>query len=327
MLQAAWARFAHKAVLEFANVRPGEVFTVLTDDRVPPEIADAVFAAGLCQTSQTQLISMKAYHSSEEPVHLSRAVAAALRESDVVLGVCETRIGQTAECHEALKAGTRILLAEPGPRPGFLIDGLLNLNYDKMMDNAYLFCDLWRQEKTCKVISETGTDLEFEVGDRPVGADRGAVSEPGRLSWFPGTMANVLNIGDGMNGAIAVDGSLFPFGIPDKPVMLEVESGVMKSISGGSFANRWKEWMESWDDEFVYLADHFSVGFNPRAKLTGWTTEDERVVGAITIGFGGTRMGGKIHVDVILQPPTIVAGDKVLLKDRLLNTELGFVNL
>jgi len=38
-------------------------------------------------------------------------------------------------------------------------------------------------------------------------------------------------------------------------------------------------------------------------------------------------MGGKIHVDVILQPPTIVAGGKVLLKDRLLNTELGFVNL
>jgi len=36
-------------------------------------------------------------------------------------------------------------------------------------------------------------------------------------------------------------------------------------------------------------------------------------------------MGGKIHVNVIL--PMVVAGGKVLLEDRLLNTELGFVNL
>ena len=49
-----------------------------------------------------------------------------------------------------------------------------------------------------------------------------------------------------------------PIGIPDEPVMLEVERRGVKSISGGSFAKRWKEWMESWDDEFVYRAGHFS---------------------------------------------------------------------
>lgn len=327
MLQAAWARFAHKAVLEHANVRPGEVFTVLTDDRVPPEIAEAVFAAGLCQTSQTQLIVMRAYHSSEEPFHLSRAVAAALRESDVVLSVCDTRIGQTAEHYEALEAGTRILLTEPGPRPGFLIDGVLNVDYEKMIGNVELFCDLWRQGKTCKVTSETGTDLEFEVGDRPVRASRGAVSEPGEREFFPGAMAGVHRIGTGMNGTIAVDGSLFPFGVPDELVMLELEKGVIKNISGGLFAMRWEAWMESLNDELVYQADHVNVGFNPRAEITGWTHEDERPVGAITVGFGGTRMGGKVHVDVVLQPPMIVVGDKVILKDRVLNTELGFVNL
>jgi leucyl aminopeptidase (aminopeptidase T) len=177
------------------------------------------------------------------------------------------------------------------------------------------------------VTSESGTDLEFEVGDRPVETGRDRVSEPGELCWFPGAMGSVMQIGDGMNGTMAVDGSVFPFGVPDQPVLLEIEKGLIKEIRGGNFAKRWAKWMESHNDPLVYQSDHFSVGFNPRAEMTGWTTEDERVIGAITAGFGGTRMGGQIHVDVILEPPTIVAGDKTLLKDRLLNDELGFVNM
>jgi hypothetical protein len=38
-------------------------------------------------------------------------------------------------------------------------------------------------------------------------------------------------------------------------------------------------------------------------------------------------MGGSHHLDIILTPPTIIAGGKVLLKDNQLNESLGFVNL
>lgn len=325
--EAAWARFAHKAVQECANVRPGEVFTVLTDDRSIPELAEAVFAAGLNVTDRTQLICIRAFHSSEEPVQLSKAVGAALRESDVVLSICETRIGQTQECRDALKAGTRVLLAEPGPRPAFLLDGLVHVDTEKMRANVLLFLDLLRKGKVCKVTSESGTNLEFEVGDRPLTASYGTVSRKGDMDWFPGAMANVLNLGTTVNGILAVDGSLFPFGVPDQPVRLELVNGTIKKIWGGPFAMRWKAWFESLEDEVAYHIDHFSVGFNPRAEITGWTTEDERRIGAITVGFGGTRMGGKVHVDVVLQPPTIVAGDNVLLQDQALNPALGFHTL
>jgi 2,5-dihydroxypyridine 5,6-dioxygenase len=335
MPQTVWTRFAQKAVLDQAHVQTGEVFTVLTDDRVDPQIAEAAFAVGLCRTRNTQLAVIRASHFSEEPVHLNTAVAALLRESDVVLSVCETRIGQIPEVHSAVAAGhTRFLLAEPGKRPWFLVDGLINLDYEQMVKNVALFCKLWSEGSTSRITSASGTDLQFEIGDRPTFVSEGAVSRPGELEWFPGAMANVAAIESSIHGTVAVDGSLFPFGLATEVVYLELEHGVMTKIHGGQLAARFKNWLESLDDEVAYHLCHISVGFNPRAEITGEITEDERRLGAITIGFGrqsadlkGTVKGGSHHLDVILQPPTFVAGGNVLLADQAFNSKLGFVAL
>ena len=335
MLQAAWTRFAHKAVIDQANVKPGEVFTVLTDDRSIPEIPVAVFKVGLTVTRQTQLITICSRHYSEEPVHLNKAMDRALKESDVVLSICETRIGQIPEVHEALAGGTRFLLAEPGPRPDYLIDGLINVDYEQMLKNVELLCNLWQGQK-CRMTSEVGTDLEFDVGDRPKLVSEGAVNRPGQLDWFPGAMGNVAPIEESINGTIVVDGSLFPVGIAQDLVTLEMEKGIIKDIKGGKFAMGWKTWLESLNDPVVYHLCHVSVGFNPRAELTGWIFEDERVMGAITIGFGRQsadwggkvfELGGSHHIDVILSSVTITAGEKVLLMNNEFNGELGFAAL
>jgi leucyl aminopeptidase (aminopeptidase T) len=332
--KAAWTRFAHKAVVDQANVRPGEVFTVLTDDQTDPAIADAVFRVGLTQTRECQLVVMRTAHYSEEPVHLNDALATALKASDVVLTVSYTRTGQIPEVHEAQRAGTRFLLTEPEGHPSFLIDGLVNLGYDQMLSNVELFCELWREGQHCRISSDVGTDLEFDVADRPVFVSPGAVSEPGELDWFPGAMANVAPVEGSIQGTIAVDGSLFPFGLVDELVLLHLENGVVSDISGESLAMQFKSWMASLDDEIAYHLCHVSVGFNPRAKMTGAIMEDERCLGAITIGFGrqpeilgGAIKGGEHHIDVILRPPTIVAGDKTLLANSEFNAELGFVAL
>ena len=335
MTRSVWSRFGYKSVLEQANVRPGEVFTVLTDDWVNPDIAEAVFAAGLTQTDDIQLVKIRSYHSSEEPVTLDAAVTKAMKESDVVLSVCQTRIGQTAACREALATGTRILLAEPGYRETFLLNGLLNLDYGQMLKNVALFNKIMQEEGYCEVTSATGTNLEFKIGDRPTLLSPGGVSKPGDLDWYPGAMSNVAPIEKTIHGVIAVDGSLFPFGaVEDDLVFLEIEEGIIKKIRGGKLARRFEQWMESLNDAVVYRFCHFSVGFNPRAEMTGWTTEDERCLGAITIGFGrcyaelkGTIKGGEYHVDVVLAPPTIQLGTKTVLEEGLFNTKLSFVNM
>jgi leucyl aminopeptidase (aminopeptidase T) len=334
MGQSVWARFAHKSVLGRAHVRPDEVFTVLTDDRMNPVIAEACFNVGLAQTPYTQMVVMRSHHSSEEPVHLNKAAAALLRESDVVLSICQTRVGQIPEVHQALRGGTRFLLAEPEDRTDFLIDGLINLDYDQMVRNASLFGELWQEGGSCRIASREGTDLTFEVGERPVSASEGAVSNPGDLDWYPGAMVSVAPVEPSVNGTVAVDGSVFPFGLVPESLVVEIKDGVIQDVHGGAFAARWKAWLESLNDEVAYQLCHVSFGFNPRAEITGRITEDERAVGALTVGFGrqpakfeGGVKGGEHHLDIIARSPTLVAGDKTLLEGNVFNPELGFVAL
>ena len=207
----------------------------------------------------------------------------------------------------------------------FLIDGLINVDYEGVIENTRLFCDLWHQGGSCRLTSRAGTDLTFENGDRPMLVSEGAARTPGEMDWFPGAMANVAPIESSIQGKIVVDGSLYPFGIPEDLVTLQIENGVMVDISGKKFAARWKAWVQSLKDPVAYQLCHISVGMNPRAELTGWTTEDERVLGAITVGFGrqgadwgGTIKGGEHHLDVILSSATLVSGKNTLLEDNLL---------
>jgi len=334
MDQSIWTRFAHRSVINQAHVGPEEVFTVLTDDRMNPVIAEACFNVGLAQTPYTQLVVMRSYHSSEEPVHLNKAAAALLRESDVVLSICQTRVGQIPEVHQALEGGTRFLLAEPEDRTDFLIDGLINLDYDQMVRNASLFSELWLEGGSCRILSQEGTDLTFEVGDRPVSASEGAVSKPGEMDWYPGCMVSVAPVEPSINGTVVVDGSLFPFGLVPDNVTVEIKNGVIRDVHGGAFAVRWKAWLDSLNDEVAYQLCHVSFGFNPRAELTGRITEDERVLGALTVGFGrqsadfqGGVVGGEHHLDIIGRSPTLIAGGRTLLEANILNPELGFVVL
>lgn len=69
--------------------------------------------------------------------------------------------------HAAAASGTRFLLAEPGKRPWFLIDGLVNVDSSHVLNNAELFSELWRAGGRRRITSKVGTDLGFELADRP----------------------------------------------------------------------------------------------------------------------------------------------------------------
>ena len=334
MSASIWNRFAQKSIVELANVQAGEVFTVLTDDWVNPDIAEALFAVGISRTANTQLLTVRSHHYSEEPVSLNTVISQALKESDVVLGVCKTRVGQTAACREALSAGTRILLTEPEHRESFLLNGLLNLDYETMLKNSEGFRQILQSGNTCKVTSSSGTELEFSIGERPIVVNPGKVSTPGVLNWFPGSLIGVAPTEDSIRGVIAVDGSLFPYGILEDPVFLEIERGVIHKIRGGELASKFASWLASLKDDIAYRFCHFSVGFNPRAEIKGAITEDERCLGAVTIGFGrqpakfkGAIVGGEHHIDVILRPPVIAAGGKIVLENGSFSRGLGLINM
>ena len=64
----------------------------------------------------------------------------------------------------------------------------------------------------------------------------------------------------------------------------------------------------------------FAIGTNPTAKVTGVILEDEKALGTSHIAFGDNTSfkGGKnnsiLHLDIIIQKPTIRLDNKIIME-------------
>lgn len=101
----------------------------------------------------------------------------------------------------------------------------------------------------------------------------------GQIGWAP--------VFSTINGTMVVDGVMSPpLGILKSPIKMKIENGFVKTIEGGSDAAAFKEWIESFNDDMMYLVAHGGLGFGPNAKLCGDIVEDERVWGCTEWGIG-----------------------------------------
>lgn len=210
-----------------------------------------------------------------------------------------------------------------------------------MLFNSELMAKLWNKTTVCRVTSKLGTDFSFNfaVGNdrRPIIVGDGAASAPGEIDFFPGIQINVCPVEETINGKVVVDGSVSPGGVVSEPVILTLEKGKITNIEGGKSAADWKAYLESFGDPaetFIYDFAHFSVGMNPQAQISGNMIEDERVVGAITLGFGnksgdfgGPKRRSFYHVDAVIASPTIYLDGAVQNDGTILNKELGFIDM
>ena len=248
---------------------------------------------------------------------------------------------QSTAIAEACAKGCRAISTVPVGIEEYCLRGVGDVDFDKMLYNAELMKKLWETTTDVRVTSEAGTDFSFKfaVGDdrRPVVMGDGAASEPSEVDFFPGIQVNVMPVEETVNGTIVVDASLSPGGLVSENVTLTVVNGKITSIEGGKSAAEWKAYLEGFGDPaetFIYDMAHFSVGLNPQAHISGNMIEDERVVGAITLGFGnksldfgGPRRRSIYHVDAVIASPTIYLDGKVQNWGTKLNKELGFIDM
>lgn len=328
-----WSVFANRTVNMLGKVKPGESLLILADTNTDMNLAQACLAEGLNVTPNCQLMVIRRMPHSEKS-EFNPCIHEAMVNSDVVIGLCETRFIQTEACREATKKGTRVLSTVPVGIEEYVIKGIVEVDYEGMVKNGEKMKELWQKASKGRITSKLGTDLSFEFGDRPVIIGDGMVTEQGEIDFFPGVQVNVAPVEKTINGKVVVDGSISPGGLVSSPVELTIQNGVITEISGGTDANSWSNWLKSLNDPKIYHLCHFSVGLNPRARMSGNMIEDERVVGSVTLGFGnqsaefkGTVGTSRYHVDVVLTSPEIYIDDKLMAKDNKLNEELGFINL
>ncbi|MFT4797643.1 MAG: leucyl aminopeptidase (aminopeptidase T) [Candidatus Azotimanducaceae bacterium] len=333
MRSLRWGEFGDTAVRKMADVQPGETLLILADTWTDMDIAEACLYAGLNAGANTQLLVIPRM-SSTDTTEFNDSITGAMVGADVIIGLCPTMFMEKEACRIARESGTRVTATDVLGMEDFAIEGIRDVDYDRMDEIAVQIGDIWKETKHCRVTSELGTDIEFSLLNRPIDIGNGKVSKPGESNFFPGVSVANAPIERTINGTLVVDGNIPPGRLVRAPVTVTLENGVITDIKGGADAAALRAHFEQTGDPIATHLCHFTLGLNPRAKTSGSIHQDEHVLGAITFGFGDQDpgFGGEVppcgvHCDLVLTTGTIECDGQVICKDNVLSAELGLGGL
>jgi len=328
-----WGEFGKIAVEMMAQAKGGETLVILADTWTDIDIAKACLEAGINAGVDTQLVVFPRI-SQTDTRDFNASMAGAIQGADVVLGLCKTQFVQKAASRVAREGGTRMVSTVPQGIEDYVIEGIVQVDYRKMVEVGERICELWEATELCRLESPLGTDIEFQLKGRPALLGDGMATEPGEADFFPGVQVSIAPVEATINGTVVIDGSISPGGLVREPVTCELEEGVITSIEGGPDASGWESRLRSTGDPKAFHLCHYTIGLNPQAKMTGNMIEDERVVGAVTFGFGnqdpkfeGDVGAASVHADVVLVSPTIYLDSKIMCEKNRLNPDMGLGGL
>lgn len=332
-MSSRWKDLGDIAVRRMAGVKPGENLLVLADTETDPEVARACFDAGIEAGARPSLLVIP-FMSPTDTSELDGVTIGAIAGADVVIGVCETMFTEKESTERALEAGVRIASTNVNGMEDFAIEGIRDVDYPLMIEVGTRIGELWQKTELCRVTSAFGTDISFDIRDRPIDLGTGMATEPGQVDFFPGVSVANAPIEKTIQGTIVVDGNIPPGRLPSAPVTLHLKDGVIVDFEGGEDADALRAYFAESGDPIATHLCHFTLGLNPRARTSGSVHQDEHVLGAVTFGFGsqspafaGTVPPCNVHCDVVLTTAKIECDGRVMLVDNMLNEDMGFGGL
>lgn len=332
-MSSRWKDLGDIAVHRMAGVKAGENLLVLADTETDPEVAQACFDAGLEAGARASLLVIP-FMAHTDTSDLDSATIGAIAGADVVIGLCETMFTEKESTGRALEAGVRIASTNVRGMEDFVIEGVRDVDYDLMIEVGTRIGELWLKTKLCRVTSPFGTDISFDIRDRPIDLGTGMATEPGQADFFPGVSVANAPIEKTIQGTIVVDGNIPPGRLPSAPVTLHLRDGVIVDVEGGEDADALRAYFAESNDPIATHLCHFTLGLNPRARTSGSVHQDEHVLGAVTFGFGsqapafaGTVPPCNVHCDVVLTTAKIECDGRVMLENNVLNENMGFGGL
>lgn len=298
------------------GLKQGETLLVVTD--LPTrEIGEALFAGGgqAGANAMLMVIQPTGRNGAEPP----EAVAAAMKQADVV--VCPTRFSltHTQARMEAARAGARIATM-PGITRDMFFHGAVSADYAVVADLSRRVTDLLSEAREARLVKD-GTELIISLEGRQAVASTGLYTEKGQSGNLPTGEAYIAPLEGTASGATIIDGSIAGIGPLRTSVTLKLEKGLLVDADGPEG----KRLLELLGDapEARNLAE-LGVGTNDRARITGVILEDEKVYGTVHLAFGdNSTFGGNtragVHIDgIILKPDLYLDGKLVVSGGKLI---------
>src|SRR5699024_8798290 len=256
-----------KQIVEIcAQVNKGEQVAIVTEPKMLSIAESIATAVNTKEAESTILIMEPRLSDGAEP---PKNIAAAMKESDVFISAVYTSITHTHAVVNATKNRSRgvmltqfeeDMLIDSGVHADFYKAAPICKNVGKILENA----------EKIHLSTTYGTDLIMSAKGRKSNAMTGIV-EKGQFAPVPTIEANVSPLEGSANGKIVCNASIpyIGIGILKESVEVQVENGMITSITGGSEANILKEDLKSKNDKNVYNIAEIGVGLNPNCKFIG----------------------------------------------------------
>ena len=294
-------------------LKPNENALIVCDEK-KEKIANLFFKICKKFGAEVSLVKIKERKETEREPPL--AIKEAMKYSDIILAITTISLTHTKAVREARKNGARIASM---PSINEKMFSALDVDYKKLVKYCKKVAKLYENVKEIKIKTRKGTDLTLKCKGRKVQIDDGILDKPGSLHNLPAGEVGIAPIENSANGKIVFDTCVVGVGKLRNPIEVRVKNGKIVKISGKDEAKKLMRILKKADRNAKILCE-FSLGTNPKAKIIGNVLNDEKVLGTCHVAFGDNKsMGGKnesnVHIDGVIQKPTIWFDDKLIMKD------------
>ena len=304
-------KIAEGVLVSCLAVKPGEEVLIVTDDS-RKAIGEALYqAAGNLGCEKILMVMGEREVSGQEP---PKAVAAAMKEADVVIAPTAQSLTHTNARIEAAKAGTRVATM-PGITEEMFSRGAMTADYTAVEKLTETITEMLTKASSAR-IEKDGKVLTINLNGRDGVPTPGVYREAGKCGNLPSGEAYIAPLEDGSDGEMIIDGSMVGIGKLDSPLHMVISGGKLRSVAG--------EKSENLDillkNETNGTLCELGIGTNEAAILNGIILEDEKVYGTVHIAFGtNTSFGGvnkaECHMDGIILRPTLYLDDVKVIED------------
>lgn len=297
------------------GLQPEETLLLIYDRDSPLAVVKSLFnqAEKLgSEVLKTEILPRQL--DGEEP---PAAVAALMKEVDVILAPTSKSLSHTEARRAASRAGVRIATL-PGITEDIFIRGM-QADYQEIKIRGNGLVALLNEATNAHLTSPSGTDLKLLLGNEFMN-DNGIYHQRGDFGNLPaGEVCGAPTEGK-TEGTLVIDhmGDLI-----NQPTTLIIKEGtivdIQKNPSGKKLQHQLELAAQKDGNRNAYQIAELGIGLNKNARLRGNVLEDEKVYQTIHVACGdntsydGGTNPASLHLDGIIENPSLVIDESEII--------------
>lgn len=313
-------QMAHTARMIMENVvalKKGENVCILTDTECPKSITEVLAVMASALGGEVVIVTMTPREmGGVEPPPVVRAAMAA---ANIIINQSSHSLTHTNAQREALKTGTRVCNIREFDEQ-MMIRGGVTADYVAVKELTEGLSRLLTAGSRVKITTPEGTDLSLSIAGRKGYVLSGFATHPGEFAGLPDGEATIAPAEGSSEGVIVNPYLIEKIGGIKEPLTIEVKSGRVASIHGGTEAQQLKEILEKREIAASNLAAEFAVGTNPKCLFVPKSREIKKKLGTCHVAIGdnlslGGNVDASLHLDIVMLRPNVFIDEQPLLID------------